>query len=195
MIPVRALTSKAPGRANVVTSDVEISTPTADTVHPKATQKVTAIWDTGATGTVITAALAGALGILPSGMVKKNTANGEMDSNVYLVDVLLPLGVGFPNMTVTEGTVAGADVLIGMDIICQGDFSITNFGDKTTASYRIPSIAEVDYVKEAPDGFLPQTNPERVRLKRTGHLFPLASPRHQQSLVMPGPSSGIPPHH
>ena len=172
MIPVRALTIKGVGRLAFVSCQVDVSTPTADTVNPRVKLSYVAIWDTGATGTVITSTVATALKIAPTGLVKTNTANGERDSNVYLVDVLLPNGVAFPNITVTEGTLKGADVLIGMDIICQGDFAITNVGGKTTASYRHPSIAEIDYVAEAPDGFLPETRAEKRQLGHRKHLVP-----------------------
>ena len=41
------------------------------------------------------------------------------------------------------------DVLIGMDVIKYGDFSITNTNGKTTFSFRTPSIKEIDYLKES----------------------------------------------
>jgi len=36
-----------------------------------------------------------------------------------------------------------------MDVITQGDFSITNTNGQTTMSFRIPSKKEVDYVVES----------------------------------------------
>ena len=39
------------------------------------------------------------------------------------------------------------DVVIGMDVICNGDLAITNQDDKTTFSFRIPSVAEIDFSK------------------------------------------------
>ncbi len=42
----------------------------------------------------------------------------------------------------------GADVLIGMDIITQGDVAITNLGGNTVFSFRIPSQKQVDFVQE-----------------------------------------------
>jgi hypothetical protein len=41
------------------------------------------------------------------------------------------------------------DVIIGMDIITHGDFSMTNVGGKTWVSSRVPSYDSVDYVVEA----------------------------------------------
>ena len=170
MRPVSALTIRGEGRLASVCCEVDISTPTADKVNPKASQKYLAIWDTGATGTVITMDVAAALKIAPTGLAKTKTANGERLCNTYLVDVTLPNGVAFPNLPVTEGTIEGAAALIGMDIICQGDFAITNVSGRTTASYRVPSIKEIDYVGEAADVFLPENRAERRQLERRGHL-------------------------
>jgi preprotein translocase subunit SecA len=49
---------------------------------------------------------------------------------------------------VTEGILSGTDVLIGMDIISKGDFSITASQQKTKFSFQIPSTHDTDYVKE-----------------------------------------------
>lgn len=44
--------------------------------------------------------------------------------------------------------VEGSDLLIGMDVIILGDFSISNYNNKTTFSFRIPSIQETYYVRQ-----------------------------------------------
>ena len=49
---------------------------------------------------------------------------------------------------VSEAVLNGFDVLIGMDIITLGDFSITNVNGKTVFSFRIPSTETVDYVQQ-----------------------------------------------
>ena len=38
-----------------------------------------------------------------------------------------------------------------MDVITNGNFSVTNFGGKTVVTFRMPSIKVVDYVQEAND--------------------------------------------
>ena len=48
-----------------------------------------------------------------------------------------------------EGEGIAIRILIGMDIIKHGDFSITNVNGKTTFSFRTPSVKEIDYVKES----------------------------------------------
>lgn len=117
-------------------------------IHPEL-KPFTALWDTGASKTVITKNIVDSLGLKPIGKVKAFHANGDSIVNVYAINLLLPNNVGFSFLNVTEGKMNGFDVLIGMDVINQGDFSITNFKGKTTFSFRIPSMEEIDYQKEA----------------------------------------------
>jgi hypothetical protein len=108
-----------------------------------------AIWDTGATSTVITHNVVTACGLKPIGMAITQTANGARNSEVYFVNIGLPNGVGFPMVRVTKGDIGpGADVLVGMDIIGTGDFAITNKDGHTVFSFRYPSIARIDFVEE-----------------------------------------------
>ena len=82
-------------------------------------------------------------------MARVHTASAEVDAEVYLVNIGLPNGVGFLHVQVTKGTIApGVDVLIGMDIINQGDFTVTNKGGITVFSFRYPSAIHIDFVKE-----------------------------------------------
>jgi hypothetical protein len=108
---------------------------------------VTAIWDTGATGTSITSSVVRRLGLTPTGGTNVSTANGVVFQNTYTIDVGLPNGVIIRGIVATEvSSLAGADALIGMDIITLGDFSITNHNGNTCMSFRIPSLHEIDYV-------------------------------------------------
>jgi len=80
-------------------------------------------------------------------MTKVQTASALEDAETYIVNILLPNRVGFPMMQVTKANLgASNDILIGMDIISQGDFSITNQGN-TVFSFRVPSAHTVDFVK------------------------------------------------
>ncbi|HUZ60777.1 MAG TPA: retropepsin-like aspartic protease [Hanamia sp.] len=113
------------------------------------TFQVKAIWDTGATATVITDNVVKSLGLVPTGMSNVNTANGLAVQNTYIIDVVLPTGITVKDVTVTGATAlsGGCEVLIGMDIIGLGDLSITNYKGTTCMSFRIPSLHEIDYVK------------------------------------------------
>jgi predicted aspartyl protease len=107
-----------------------------------------AIWDTGASGSVITKKIVEELNLKPTGMVTVNTAGGQNIVNTYIVDVLLPNKVIYGNLKVTEGKIyGGIDVLIGMDVISQGDFAVTNYNGKTVFSFKFPSDECIDFVK------------------------------------------------
>ena len=111
-------------------------------------EKWIAIWDTGATTTCITAKVASELGLIPTGTAKTSTAGGVKECNTYCIDVLLPNNILINNLTVFEVHLNDGDVLIGMDVIKFGDFSISNYNGQTKLSFRIPSVQETDYVKE-----------------------------------------------
>jgi hypothetical protein len=109
-----------------------------------------ALWDTGATKSVITSSTAKQLGIIPSGLTKVNHAGGSSESNTYLINILLPNGVGIAGVQVSEcpNSVGNFGVLIGMDIINRGDLSISNLNNRTCMSFRLPSYKTYDFVKE-----------------------------------------------
>lgn len=143
----RAFTVKFKGKVSVLYCDVSISAASLTVAKPTR-QDYRAIWDTGATNTVITKKVANDLGLKPIGRTQVKTASGTADCDVYLTDVILPNNIVMQNVRVTEGILADFDVLIGMDIIRMGDFAVTNNpdDDKTVVSYRIPSSGVVDFV-------------------------------------------------
>lgn len=123
-----------------------------------------AIWDTGATGTVITQEVVDRLGLAPTGMIRTHTANGERDVNTYLVNVRLPNSVGFVALTVACCPLGpGADVLIGMDIIGSGDFAVSNHDGKTVMTFRHPSSKCIDFVKEHQDDARSEVNRSLIK--------------------------------
>lgn len=98
-----------------------------------------AIWDTGATSTVIPKALALALELKPTSFARVQGVNSLEDKKpVYFVDLLLPNRVILQNAKVIESD-GRFDILIGMDIIQRGDFAISNAGGKTRFSFCLPS--------------------------------------------------------
>ena len=117
--------------------------------HPKQ-EKFLAIFDTGATNCVITQKVVDALGLKPISMAVAHTANGTVNCEVYLVNIRLPNHVGFTQWRVTKQDLPSkTDVLIGMDVIGNGDFAVTHKDKKTVFSFRCPSIARIDFVEEA----------------------------------------------
>ncbi len=73
------------------------------------------------------------------------TAGGIVRCEVYLVNIFLPNGVGFPNVTVTKATMGKTDMLIGMDLINKGDFALTHERGNTVFSFRYPSMSTIDF--------------------------------------------------
>lgn len=108
---------------------------------------VKAQWDTGATGTCISKELVDRLHLLPIGKVKVHTPSGVGILNKYMVNLVLNNEVMFENWLVMDSEIGtqGIDVLVGMDIISEGDFAISNFKGKTQFSFRIPSQEHVEY--------------------------------------------------
>jgi predicted aspartyl protease len=107
-----------------------------------------ALWDTGAMGSVVSTNVVQALGLKSTGKAKVFHANGESVVNTYSINILLPNKVAFSTLRVTEGILNDTDVLIGMDIISRGDFSVTASQGKTKFSFQVPSTHDIDYVKE-----------------------------------------------
>ncbi len=147
----RAFTLQFNGRARVLRDDdVEVS----EAYEPASLESkpsvisVNAIWDTGATGSVINQEVISVLGLQPIDKQKIYTANGERIAGVYLVNIHLSNGVIFSGLRVTDGDILGSSILIGMDIIGRGDFAVTNHQGKTCMSFQVPSSRRIDFVKE-----------------------------------------------
>lgn len=150
-IPVKNLTVYYRGKTNQLRSDAYVSIgfdPLKTTDHPLK-KKYTAIWDTGATNSLITKKVVKECNLKPIDMTVVKQAKGTYTSNVYLVNIALQHGVEFVNFRVTEGgEIHDCDVLIGMDIITLGDFAVTNKNRQTIFSFRVPSIEYIDFVKQ-----------------------------------------------
>lgn len=122
--------------------------PAATQAHPRSLS-TKALWDTGANRSVITKKTAGELGLAPTGAREVFHAAGSSVRQSYVVNLFLPNQVTMAGILVTEcDNLAGNfGVIIGMDIICAGDFAISNHGGTTTMSFRIPSREEIDFLK------------------------------------------------
>ena len=105
-----------------------------------------AVWDTGANKTCISIAKAKELGLIPCGTEKMGHAAGVCYVDKYMINIMLPNHVGIQSLVALGCNLGNTDVLIGMDIINQGDFAISNAGGHTTFSFRIPSLEKIDFV-------------------------------------------------
>jgi len=147
----QAFTIRANARALRIETNVGISRPrTAEEVAAGPEHNGKAVWDTGATGSVIHPRIAKDLELIESGKKKIQGVNSEYLTSLYMVDIYLP------NMVCVQGvqvSVFGSqsmnfDMLIGMDLISMGDFAFTNLGGKSVFSFRTPSMAQIDYVED-----------------------------------------------
>lgn len=155
-IPKSSFTTKYAGLSSVLVNDVLVSD---KILHPSEkkidlkdikSSSYKALWDTGATNSVITQKVIDELNLKPIGMTKVHTASHEdVDAEVYMTSIFLPNKVCMPNVRVTKGNIKGHDMLIGMDIINQGDFAVSNHNGKTTFSFRMPSCAEIDFIDKS----------------------------------------------
>lgn len=157
----QAITARSNGTAKVITTPLEVFLP-----KTKNSVRVSGIWDTGATGTAITSHLVKQLGLIPTGKKAVNTAGGSVIQNTYTVDIGLPNNVLVGGIIATEVPSLPTDneVLVGMDIITLGDFSLTHFNGKSCMSFRIPSLHEIDYAKN-PKLKVSTNQPKTQRIK------------------------------
>ncbi len=152
MSHTHALTINGNGMSNVLVSEVGVSVPFSGKAEEQVNLEIRSykgIWDTGATGSVITKKIADELGLIPTGQTEVHTASATEIKNTYLVNIYLPMNVAFQVVKVTEAVLHGdIEMLIGMDIITAGDFAITHNQGKTKMSFGIPSIKSYDYVEK-----------------------------------------------
>ena len=147
-MPVYALTHRNDELKNCIVTSVSIKDPITGAVV-----NTSGIWDTGATNSVITKKKAQELGLKPVSMARVLGVHGVKQVPVYLVTITL----NNQNISLTtqvteceELSDDGKDVgmLIGMNIINWGDFVISNYNGKTTMTFRVPSLEQIDYVQE-----------------------------------------------
>jgi hypothetical protein len=151
--PFQALTIKSSGLATRIITTIGVSEAhnpaSKPSLLPEEVQ-TRALWDTGASGSVISAGVAQSLGLVAVGQVIVNHAGGSGPSPTYVVNLKLPNQVVIAGALVTELAQPSAEfaVIVGMDVISLGDFSITNVRGQTWMSFRTPSCVAIDYVEE-----------------------------------------------
>ena len=145
-----AFTVEFNNKVGVLTTPIGIYTTNRFNKEFKPFKKVyTALWDTGSNISVISFELAEKLNLEPIGEIHVDTAGGHIVMNKYRISINLPNHLNIEDIIVSSGKLGpGIDLLIGMDIITLGDFSISNYNNKTMFSFVFPSIKNIDFVKE-----------------------------------------------
>jgi len=163
------------GTIREIVTETAISMPLNDKIIKNDDPRIyhtKALWDTGATASAITRDVARKMQLKPIGQVDVCHAKGTSITNVYLINFYLPNGLIIPKVRVTEceSSAGNFGVIIGMDIITLGDFSVTNKNGHSTFSYRIPSISNTDFTKEA--GAIKKFKEENNATKKIGRNDP-----------------------
>ena len=97
------------------------------------------VWDTGATNTLVSSQVVKALGLVPIENSLVEGVGGIIESSVYKLSVYLANDIIFKNVKALCSDIGDYDLVIGMDIIAQGDFAISNNNGQVCFSFRYPS--------------------------------------------------------
>lgn len=134
------------GIPNSIVTQVEIHiSPDVVTSAPRKSVRVNAVWDTGATGSVISPEVVDLLGLplVSKGIVFGVGSDDGKVRDQYMVDLVLPNNVKITDVFVSEVPIKttaleNAKMLIGMDIIRMGDMTISNGRGRTKFCFCIP---------------------------------------------------------
>ena len=102
-----------------------------------------ALWDTGATNSMITTRVIRELELKPVTYATIYHVGGASQEAVYNAYISLPNDILIGPLQVIEGQLEGVDVLIGMDIIGSGDLVVTNNDEHTEMAYTVPSVMKL----------------------------------------------------
>jgi hypothetical protein len=108
------------------------------------------IWDTGAQKSIITPYLAGLLKAQPVNHIVMGGVTGKRPADIVMITLKIPNHGIYRNLEVAVcpfNTDPNSDthVLIGMDIITQGDFVLSNGDGYTLFSFAVPaSTTKID---------------------------------------------------
>ena len=104
-----------------------------------------ALWDTGATNTIISTMVVEELQLVPIKQAAISGIGGVVNSNVYKINLYFGNNVAFKNIEVLASDLEDCTVIIGMDLINRGDFAITNKDKETWFSFRLPSQEHISF--------------------------------------------------
>ena len=113
----------------------------AEIVNPETGEslKCKAFWDTGATGSCISARAARKLGLVAFSKVQLRGVDSALRKNLYMTKINIgPYTFNFQKLAEYEDVHADTDLCIGMDIIGTGDFSLTRKHGKIVLKYQLP---------------------------------------------------------
>jgi predicted aspartyl protease len=128
-------------------TDVEIF----DSMQHQNVIRARALWDTGAMLSAITPEIATKLNLASINRIKVNGIGNFSIADIVRVSIRLPNLVELKNARISVlNLVKDVDMLIGMDIIQLGDFSISNGAGKTLFTFAMPPFDDkIDLYEKA----------------------------------------------
>lgn len=115
--------------------------------HNNTLVPIKVLWDTGSSISVISSDLVKKLNLKSIGLSYLNGTNSFNKSNIYEIILLLAEEQRI-TLHVTESHQLkdnGLDFLIGLDVICMGDFAISTYDGTVCFSFRYPSQGLIDF--------------------------------------------------
>jgi len=106
------------------------------------TQK--AAWDTGAEISIISPRVVETLGLVPFAETSIMGVGGDEQVGVYKIHVGLPNGFLYEDLIVYCSDIDDYDILIGMDLISQSDFFLTNINGNNHFYFHLPAEGKVE---------------------------------------------------
>lgn len=103
------------------------------------------LWDTGANQSMVCQEVVDALHLKPLGTEYVEGVGSviqkveKYEVNLYIDDLR------FKKITVLSGDIGDCNFIVGMDLICQGDFAITNKDGQTWFAFRHPSQDHIEF--------------------------------------------------
>ncbi|MBQ0073928.1 MAG: retroviral-like aspartic protease family protein [Prevotella sp.] len=99
-----------------------------------------ALWDTGATVTVVSELMVHRLGLVPTDFMKVAGYDGRTQiRNVYKIDLAFSDSMRFVKLNVIDAPLITTDILLGMDVIAQGDLMFVHDENQKRLSFSIKS--------------------------------------------------------
>lgn len=107
-----------------------------DTKKDRISVVCSALIDTGAMRTCISSRVADYLSLLPTGTLRVEAANGHSDLvNTHIVNIGFGEDIRFNMIQVPRLNMEDEDMIIGMDILCKGNYAVSNSDNKTIFMY------------------------------------------------------------
>ena len=140
-----SFTVEYPAKQRAIVTSCKVSDPLDLSITPFEGR---ALWDTGATSTVVNTKISSYLNLVPVGRRIARGIHSSAPVNRYIVNIELLNGVTSNSLAVVEANLGDdIDVLIGMDIIGAGDFAICG---STFFSFATPTLDNpVDFVEKS----------------------------------------------